>query len=375
LSRVSCDGIRWVNEGGGDVSGIIGHTMYAVLGAKAAAQRGLPIAGVLGRHTASYLAGAYLGCDVQTMPEAVCVDTGQGVGYGTARLEKSPLTGGAVRPFVLRCDGEEYTPYEIHERFYGRAHLVFGWGKAEREQTVPWDHLAEYCVAVAEDAMELFGPGQRQLAYVFGWMTHLVGDCLIKSIQPGLDLQLLGGTYTAKNRPIQDLVTFHEIGRQELGLDWAALLADSAETPVEPIQLHYMRVGETRGRLARKYTTGWIPGDGDLLRAVLAENRRYLRIYQARVIERLQLVQTPDGPECSEALREATGGLSYAEMVEAAGRSRFRRALWQIGEAIADLFEQVFEVAKISSEGSPLNGLAAATGPSWAELRERWLVD
>ena len=76
------------------MSGIIGHVMYAVLGAKAAAARRLPVAPIIQRHWASYLAGAYLGADIQTMPEAICVDTGKEVGYGTVPLEKSPLTGG-----------------------------------------------------------------------------------------------------------------------------------------------------------------------------------------------------------------------------------------------------------------------------------------
>ena len=51
------------------MSGIIGHTLYAVLGMRAAEARSLPVAPVLHRHLASYLAGAYLGCDIQAMPE------------------------------------------------------------------------------------------------------------------------------------------------------------------------------------------------------------------------------------------------------------------------------------------------------------------
>ena len=153
------------------MSGIIGHSMYAVLGAKAAAQRKLPVAPIAARHFASFLAGAYLGSDIQTLPEAVCVDTGSEVGYGTVPLEKSPITGGVVRPWKLKHDGREYTPREIHELFYGRAHLVFGWSKADREHTVPWDHLPDYFADVVEDTFEFFGPSERALAYVFGWMT------------------------------------------------------------------------------------------------------------------------------------------------------------------------------------------------------------
>ena len=154
----------------------------------------------------------------------ICVDTGREVGYGTVPIEKSPITGGAVRPYQIRFRDTNYSPRQIHEMFYGRAHLVFGWTRAEQHHAVPWDHLADYCAAVVEDTLDFVGPGERPLAYVFGWMAHIVGDCLIKSIRPGLTLNLLDGKYTPKNRPIQDLVTFHEIGRRVLHLNWPALL-------------------------------------------------------------------------------------------------------------------------------------------------------
>ena len=75
--------------------------MYAVLAEKAAAKRKLSIVPVLRRNYASYLCGAYLGCDIQTLPEAVCLDTGLEVGYGTAPLKHSPITGGKVKPWVF----------------------------------------------------------------------------------------------------------------------------------------------------------------------------------------------------------------------------------------------------------------------------------
>src|SRR5262245_18641323 len=109
------------------MSGLVGHTMYGLLGLKAAAARKLSVVPVAASHLASYLAGAYLGSDIQTMPEAVCVDTGREVGYGTVPLEKSPITGGAVRPWTLKHGDRSYTPREIHEQFYGRSHVVFGW--------------------------------------------------------------------------------------------------------------------------------------------------------------------------------------------------------------------------------------------------------
>jgi hypothetical protein len=348
------------------MSGIIGHTMYAILGAKAIQQRRLPIAPLIERHWASYLAGSYLGCDIQTMPEAICVDTGREVGYGTVPLDKSPLTGGKLRPYRFAFEGTKYRPDEIHHMFYGRSHLTFGWSRSEQNLILPWDHLPDFCAAVAEDAATLFGPGERPLAYALGWMTHLAGDGLIKSIAPGVTLHLLDGKYTARNRPIQDLVTFHEIGRKELHVDWAALLADLAETPAEPIQLHAMRVTAPRGRLARDFPDGWMPAQEGLLRAVLQENRRYLRIYKDYVLKEMQLHRTGGDWHCTAELSRTTGGLSYAQMVQAAEKAEFRQALWQIGEFIANLLAQAVQFVP------NLDPMPRVDDPSWVELGKRW---
>lgn len=348
------------------MSGVIGHTMYAILGERAAAQRQLPIVPLLRRNCASYLCGGYLGCDIQTMPEAICVDTGEEVGYGTAPLEVSPITGGAVTPWTLKFDGNEYRPRDIHRLFYGRAHLVFGWDAADRSNVVPWDHLPDYVAAAVQDSFDLFGAGERKLAYLFGWMAHIVGDCLIKSVQPGIDLELLDGKYTPANRPIQDLVTFHEVGRRELGLNWADLLTDLAETPVEPVQLHYMRVARPRGTLAAQYPNAWSPDLGPLLERVLAENRRYQRIRTPRLLRQYRLRETSEGRQCDEELSRRTGGLSYDEMVELADEADFRHALWQMGEAVADLFEQVCDRLPM------LQNVAAYDVPTWDEITRRW---
>ena len=348
------------------MSGIVGHVMYAVLAEKAAARRKLAVVPVIRRHFASYLAGAYLGCDIQTLPEAICIDTGKEVGYGTAPLEKSPITGGKVKPWKLTVGSKSYTPREIHTLFYGRSHLVFGWSAAERKETLPWDHLPDFIARVMGDAAELFGPGERQLAYLLGWANHIVGDSLIKSIRPTLSLKLLDGQYTPKNRPIQDLVTFHEIGRKELQLNWRALMTDLAETPVEPVQLHYMRAGKPRGRLAADFRNAWRPDTEPLLRKVLSENRRYQRIRNPRIWKQLKLTKTKTGWNCSDELSRKTGGLSYAEMVELAAKADFRHTLWQVAEAAADLYEQIIARQPL------LQKLPKTDGPSWSELTRRW---
>lgn len=309
------------------MSGLIGHTMYGILAAKAAKGRGLPITPIIERHLPSFLCGAYLGCDIQVMPEAVCMDTGREVGFGTVPLEKSPITGGAVKPWVLTHEGRSYRPREIHELFYGRAHLVFGWAKPEANLRVPWDHLADYCARAIHDDMS----SERGLAYALGWMVHMVGDSLIKSIQPGIRMHLLDGVYTPRNRIVQDQFTFHTIGG-ELGIDWVKTFRDMAATPVEKIQPHYMRAGEKNGELAQLFDQGWKPELRPLLAAVLSENRRWLPQHTADV---LRVVQRD-----SEEAKRISGGLEFAAMIEIAESAGMRDTLVTIAEQCADLMEQ-----------------------------------
>jgi|JI6StandDraft_1071083.scaffolds.fasta_scaffold02348_5 hypothetical protein len=315
------------------MSGIIGHTLYAELALREVVRQKHRWAGVMQAHRASFHAGAYIGSDIQVMPEAVCVDTGKEVGFGTVPLERSPITGGAVRRFRLDTPDGPLTATRVHERFYGRAHLVFGWTQAEKELRVPWDHLPEYFAAVIAD---LGDKDERALAYTLGWIVHVVGDSLIKGQQPGIELNLVDGRYTAKNRPVQDLISYHDIGIAELGMDWPRDLTAMASTPVVDIQLHYMRCVEPRGKLASLFPDGWVPAAAPTLRAVLAENRRYVRQHALDEIASMQLANG----ECSAALREKSG-LTLAEMREAARAAKFRGMLNTMTTQITTMFEAV----------------------------------
>ncbi len=349
------------------MSGIIGHAAYAILASKAAAARRLPVAPVIHGHFSSYLAGAYLGCDIQTLPAAVCVDSGEGVGYGVSPIERSPITGGAVRPWVLHFEGRDYSPREINEMFYGRSHLILGWTDKDRGIAIAISDYLDYAADVAGDAIELFGPGRRSLAFVLGWLTHVTGDGLIKSVIEGINLHLIDGKYTAVNRPVQDLVTFNEIGAGELGLDWAVLLDDLARMPVEAVQSHYMRSSNRVGRLGAHFEEGWEPERRGLLGAVLKENRRYQRVLNTRLVKQLTVTRSPTGEfACDPELSVVAGGLTYPEMLEAADKANFRHALWQMGEMIADVFARVIE------RQERLQDLPLSDGPGWEELTRKW---
>lgn len=312
--------------------------MYAVLAAEVAEKRGLSVTLLLRKHFASYLTGAYLGCDIQVMPEAVCVDTGREVGFGTVQLQKSPITGGKVTQWHLEHDGIKYTPRQIHQMFYGRSHLVFGWHGDDAKLAVPWDHLPDYCALVLRDLRARSDFTDRSLAYVFGWMVHVVGDSLIKSIRPGIKMQLLDGTYTPRNRPIQDLFTFHKIGIEERGIPWEKWFIEMAATPVEAIQPHYMRIGERGGALGRMYGEGWQPDRMGLLNSVLKENRRWLNHHARDVLSDMKLT---NGTEVSANVSRTTGGLTYIQMMDLAEKAQMRQTLEKIADEAVSLFEKV----------------------------------
>ena len=335
------------------MSGIIGHIVFAVLGARAAESRGCALAAVIRSHTDSYLAGAYLGCDIQTMPEAVCVDTGREVGYGTVPIERSPLTGGPVRPYTFEFEGRRLSPDQVHALYYARAHLTFGWRPDEAHLAVPWEGLPDYFARAARDAVSLHGPDSRPLAYSLGWMAHVIGDSLIKSVQPGLSMRLLDGLYTPSNRPIQDLYDFHRIGRQELGIDWPALLESVAASPVQPIQAHFMRAAPPRGALAEGYPGGWAPDQQRLLLAVLAENRRYLRLYVKSVLADMALQPAAGGWQCRAELSAQAHGLSFEQMMAAAEEARLRGTREFIADAIAKAFGHVARKGVIDTARPP----------------------
>jgi len=315
------------------MSGLVGHTTYALLARQEAERRKLPIVSSLRDQEASYLAGAYIGCDIQVMPEAVCVDTGREVGFGTVPLSKSPLTGGEVKPWSLAHEGRTYRPMDIHAMFYGRAHLVFGWPKENAALAVPWDHLADYCALAMQDS-----PLESH-AYLFGWIVHIVGDSLIKSIRPGIRLQLLDGTYTPRNRPIQDLFAFHEIGIKELRIDWPHLFEQMAASSVKDAQRHYMRIGERTGKLGEVFADGWQPQQTSLLNAVMHENRRWLGHHAKDVLSDMAL----NNGKVSAAVQKAVGDLDYPQMMAMAEHSQLRETLRIISSTSVDLFEQVLK--------------------------------
>jgi hypothetical protein len=314
------------------MSGIVGHITYALLSHRKSQEHRLSCAAIISQHFDHYLSGAYLGVDIMTLPGGVCPECGQEWGYCASMPKTCPDDGAPLTPYVLNHAGESYPSIDIHRAYYGRTHLIFGWHQDEH-LCMTWDDLPEFFGACLADANE---PAEK--AYVLGFISHVVGDCMIKSFQPGLKLHLLNGTYTPQNRPIQDLYSYHEVGIAELGVDWPSLMESVVATPVQTIQAHYMRCAEPSGTLAEKFPEGWRPELKSLLMSVMAENRRYQRIRNVRLLEELKLKDGPEGPECDAGLSMTAEGLNYREMLSLCRESDFRAALDTIAEETAVMF-------------------------------------
>lgn len=326
------------------MSGLVGHTAYAVLAHAKLVNRRPRLAQLLQKHWFTYLSAAYIGCDIQTMPEAICVDTGEEVGYGTVPLERSPVTGGPVRPWTLEFAGSRFTPRQIHSLFYGRAHLVFGWSGTQQD-LVPWDHLSDFAAAALQDVFEHFAASASEVAWICGWLVHIVGDSLIKSVQPGLQMKLLDGLYTPRNRPVQDLYTFHVVGNAELGLDWAKLFSGMCTAAQQQVQCHVLRCARPLGNLAAQFPNAWEPMQEPLLKAVCVENRRYLDIYSQRLLNSCELRMVDGELQCDPELSAIAGGLTWSDMQEAARRAEFRKTLDVISDQAVAMLEKTLDSA------------------------------
>lgn len=323
------------------MSGLAGHTLYALLALHQARDWTPSIVPLLKRHQASYLAGAYIGSDIQVMPEAVCVDTGKEFGFGTVPATESPFTGGPVRPWYFEHGGSRYRPTDIHRLFYGRSHLVFGWPKETEGLKVSWDALADYAACVIKDWKSSNHADESGLAWIFGWLVHVVSDAMIKSKQPGLTMHLVDGLYTPRNRPIQDLFAFHQIGVAELKIDWQATFESMAQTPVEAVQLHYMRIRSLGPALPNAFPNGWDAQRQGLLEAILRENRRWLRQHTSDVLGEMKLETVAGKLMPSPQIRQWTRELDYTQIVNLAERAGIRDTLRQISQEVVNMFDHV----------------------------------
>ena len=97
-----------------------------------------------------------------------------------------------------------------------------------------------------------------------------------------------------------------------------------------------------------------------------SENRRYQKIRNGRLLQQLALRQVNGRWVCDEQLSQQTGGLQYEEMVSMAKKADFRHALWQMGEAVADLMEKVVQRQPLLQE------MPKDTEPGWKQLSGGW---
>jgi len=217
------------------------HVTYAVLGAQAATARRLPVAPLLRRHWASYLCGAYLGCDIQTFPKQ-CVWT-RAAKSGTAwcRWPESPhrRRGPAMEALL---DGREYTRVTSTGCFTGdRTWSLAG---ARRNSTCRNPGTIWPITSRARPLTRGPALARANVRWPISSHARARGRRQSHQVRPRRpEAAFTRRQYTPRNRPIQDLITFHEVGRKELNLNWARPAGGSRWLPaVESLQPHTMRV-------------------------------------------------------------------------------------------------------------------------------------
>ena len=162
-------------------------------------------------------------------------------------------------------------------------------------------------------------PPNRPLAYVLGWMTHLVGRRPDQVGLAGRDAELARRQIHAKKSSYPGSV---HLPRRSDGrnCDSTGRLCWRMSRRLRSNQFNCTICGlaSPRGRLAQDFPEGWVPAATGLLQAVARRESTILEALQGTGPPRDAAGANWRRWQCRDELRLATGGLSYAQMIEAA---------------------------------------------------------
>ena len=149
----------------------------------------MSLAQLASRHLSSYLCGAYLGgMSAPCRPLFVWIPIHRWATVPNGW--RKAVTGGRVKQWTLSIGAGNLRRAKFAASYVVVPTLpLAGWLMIDC-----WRCLGRGCQNTLPRCCrmrELHGPSERRLAYALGWMTHVIGDGLIKSVAPGLDLNLL----------------------------------------------------------------------------------------------------------------------------------------------------------------------------------------
>lgn len=252
------------------------------------------VARIAAAHLPSVYAGAYEGADCQIMPLALCDGCGRVVGLG--HLPDVPLCeycGGTLRPYRFHFAGQDWDALSLHGAFYVRSHLGLPVSSPHSDRShLPLDATRSVWRNVLCDAFTTAhagplisaDPGRWEwaVAFVLGWITHVVADLVMKGFWPETvtDTSFVDGLYGPKSRMAWEHLILSTLC-DEMGISGEGLLYGLPGGDDNGIMLHYMMVNEPA-----RYThwdppvPNWParPDQHDLLSAHLVAHRAFFAV-------------------------------------------------------------------------------------------------
>jgi len=150
------------------------------------------------------------------------------------------------------------------------------------------------------------------------------------------------------------------------GLHWYDM--SNGPAPAYSGDNYPLRIGAANGLVAYQgKTLATLRGDYVLLDR--HERHRLAELPVRHVGSRRHRNKNRSGWLCDMELSRRTGSMTYQQIVAMADKANFRHALWQMGEVIADLFEQVMERQPL------LQNLPINDDPSSSDITKRWKRD
>lgn len=276
------------------MSGSVGHQFIAAV--TALTLRGhadLPVAGPVVRCPEHARTGAYLGADIQIMPDYVCGRCG--ALWGIVRPDFRCTCGtpaAQLQRFTFEHDGREWGRRSVQQVFYGRTHACLANDAPGSDRdNLPWAELpklAGHMLQVASRRPSHLAnatypaTNEEAVSWVVGWVSHIVQDNVVKdTVDLGVEYDILDGKYGPQTRVAYEWLILTSFS-YDLGLDPAGLLYTDTSHGDNGLLTHYLMVEQPSAYASLGMDGRWParPEQRSLAEAVQRENRRYINTLQ-----------------------------------------------------------------------------------------------
>lgn len=233
------------------------HTLFAHMALDALIAARHPLAGVAARRAAVLRVAATVGCDIQCMPYQTCQGCEAWYRHDRKSDRKCLVCGEEALAdyFVDIRDGRRLKRTDIERDYYRHTHLVLGHDRGygvdpktapgPEEQPFPQqvvDHLT-FCLKDAERAAVPRGQTENYVAFLLGWMTHVVSDALFKGCyRHAARIDFFGHQYAMAMLPAAETLSMTDIS-YDFGASWPTWRADLLDAERDGGALRHLTMG------------------------------------------------------------------------------------------------------------------------------------